>query len=164
MSEEKNKSADAVAERKLLLAKKDEHQKNLKEAKDEYASASESVKANEQSLAKAEKELKAATKELGDMQKELAATTQKESALSQALATVRGKVEQAKQAGKESQSQTAIHAALLEGSRSKILTGFCGKLGDLGSIDAKYDVAVSTACPQLNYYVGGNHGGRSEGC
>ena len=24
----------------------------------------------------------------------------------------------------------------------KILTGFCGKLGDLGSIDAKYDVAV----------------------
>ena len=68
------------------------------------------------------------------------------------------------QAGKESQSQTAIHAALLEGSRSKILTGFCGKLGDLGSIDAKYDVAVSTACPQLNYYVGGNHGGRSEGC
>ena len=86
------------------------------------------------------------------MQKELAATTQKESALSQALATVRGKVEQAKQAGKESQSQTAIHAALLEGSRSKILTGFCGKLGDLGSIDAKYDVAVSTACPQLNYY------------
>ena len=65
------------------------------------------------------------------------------------------------QAGKESQSQTAIHAALLEGSRSKILTGFCGKLGDLGSIDAKYDVAVSTACPQLNYYGRGNHGGRS---
>jgi len=65
----------------VLLAKKDEHQKNLEEVKDEYASASESVKANEQSLlAKAEKELKAATKELGDMQKEPAATTQKESA------------------------------------------------------------------------------------
>ena len=141
MSEEKNKSADAVAERKLLLAKKDEHQKNLKEAKDEYASASESVKANEQSLAKAEKD-KTATKELGDMLKELAATT-------------------GAQAGKESQSQTAIHAALLEGSRSKLLTGFCAKLGDLGSIDAKYDVAVSTACPQLNYYGRGNHGGRS---
>lgn len=31
---------------------------------------------------------------------------------------------------------------------------FCkGRLGDLGAIDSKYDVAISTACPQLNNIV-----------
>ena len=33
------------------------------------------------------------------------------------------------------------------------LTGILGRLGDLGSIDDKYDIAVSTACGQLDYIV-----------
>lgn len=33
------------------------------------------------------------------------------------------------------------------------ITGFHGRLGDLGVIDDKYDVAVSTACPRLNDLV-----------
>lgn len=31
--------------------------------------------------------------------------------------------------------------------------GLCGRLGDLGTIDDKYDVAVSTACGALNNIV-----------
>jgi len=33
------------------------------------------------------------------------------------------------------------------------LTGILGRLGDLGSIDDKYDIAVSTACSQLDHIV-----------
>ena len=33
------------------------------------------------------------------------------------------------------------------------IKGFHGRLGDLGSIDQKYDVATSTACPQLEFMV-----------
>ena len=33
------------------------------------------------------------------------------------------------------------------------LPGLCGRLGDLGTIDDKYDVAVSTACSALNNIV-----------
>ena len=33
------------------------------------------------------------------------------------------------------------------------ISGFYGRLGDLGTIDPQYDVAVSTACPALNNLV-----------
>jgi len=33
------------------------------------------------------------------------------------------------------------------------LTGVHGRLGDLGKIDKKYDVAISSSCPQLDYIV-----------
>jgi structural maintenance of chromosome 4 len=34
-----------------------------------------------------------------------------------------------------------------------LLSGIHGRLGDLGSIDSKYDTAISTASPQLDYIV-----------
>jgi len=33
------------------------------------------------------------------------------------------------------------------------LTGIVGRLGDLGTIDAKYDIAVSSASPKLDFFV-----------
>ncbi|RIA88715.1 hypothetical protein C1645_825949 [Glomus cerebriforme] len=32
-------------------------------------------------------------------------------------------------------------------------TSSIGRLGNLGAIDDKYDIAVSTDCPNLNYFV-----------
>ena len=42
---------------------------------------------------------------------------------------------------------------LLREKNSGRLPGLCGRLGDLGTIDDKYDVAVSTACGALNNIV-----------
>jgi hypothetical protein len=59
---------------------------------------------------------------------------------------------------------------LMAAKSSGEIPGVHGRLGDLGAIDARYDVAVSTACPALDYIVvettsdaqvGG--GGRGEG-
>ena len=47
-------------------------------------------------------------------------------------------------------SQNRIVQALVNESN---IPGVCGRLGDLGSIDPKYDVAVSTACGMLNCIV-----------
>ena len=41
----------------------------------------------------------------------------------------------------------------MEAKRSGEIPGVYGRLGDLGAIDARYDVAVSTACPALDYIV-----------
>ena len=43
--------------------------------------------------------------------------------------------------------------ALLEAARSGELPGVKGRLGDLGAIDPRYDVAASTAAPALDYIV-----------
>lgn len=41
----------------------------------------------------------------------------------------------------------------MEAKGKKQLTGIHGRLGDLGTIASKYDVAISTACGALNHIV-----------
>ncbi|XP_072993522.1 structural maintenance of chromosomes protein 4 [Typha latifolia] len=43
--------------------------------------------------------------------------------------------------------------AILQAKESKEIDGIYGRLGDLGAIDAKYDIAISTACSGLEYIV-----------
>ncbi|KAJ0984224.1 hypothetical protein J5N97_002580 [Dioscorea zingiberensis] len=50
-------------------------------------------------------------------------------------------------------SQGAVLKAILQAKESKEIDGIYGRMGDLGAIDAKYDVAISTACPGLDYIV-----------
>ncbi|XP_024540797.1 structural maintenance of chromosomes protein 4-like [Selaginella moellendorffii] len=50
-------------------------------------------------------------------------------------------------------SQGAVLRAVLQAKESGQIQGIYGRLGDLGAIDAKYDVAISTACGGLDYIV-----------
>lgn len=43
--------------------------------------------------------------------------------------------------------------SLLDAKRSGQLPGILGRLGDLGAIPPKFDVAVSTACNALDHIV-----------
>jgi len=61
-------------------------------------------------------------------------------------AEVRSKVTQSK-------SRNRIVQALMEAKRKGKLTGIVGRLGDLGTIDPKYDIAVSSACGRLDNIV-----------
>jgi hypothetical protein len=42
---------------------------------------------------------------------------------------------------------------LMDAKKAKKITGIHGRLGDLATIDAKYDVAITTACGALNNIV-----------
>nr|POF24307.1 structural maintenance of chromosomes protein 4 [Quercus suber] len=50
-------------------------------------------------------------------------------------------------------SQGSVLKAILQAKESNRIEGIYGRMGDLGAIDAKYDVAISTACPGLDYIV-----------
>ncbi|XP_058224074.1 structural maintenance of chromosomes protein 4-like isoform X2 [Rhododendron vialii] len=50
-------------------------------------------------------------------------------------------------------SQGSVLKAILQAKETNELKGICGRMGDLGAIDAKYDVAISTACAGLDYIV-----------
>ncbi|KMZ71392.1 Structural maintenance of chromosomes protein [Zostera marina] len=50
-------------------------------------------------------------------------------------------------------SQGSVLKAILQAKESKEIDGIYGRLGDLGAIDAKYDISISTACPGLDYIV-----------
>ncbi|KAL2499952.1 Structural maintenance of chromosomes protein 4 [Abeliophyllum distichum] len=50
-------------------------------------------------------------------------------------------------------SQGSVLKAIMEAKESNHILGIYGRMGDLGAIDANYDVAVSTACSGLDYIV-----------
>ncbi len=54
----------------------------------------------------------------------------------------------------QNQSQrNRVLECLMEEKRSGRIKGIFGRLGDLGAIDKQYDVAISTACPQLDHIL-----------
>lgn len=71
------------------------------------------------------------------------------SELEKQLSTLRPEVYSARQARESSQSRNRLESEL----HKLKLKGFYGRLGALGAINPKYDVAVSTAAPMLNHYV-----------
>ncbi|PKA51107.1 Structural maintenance of chromosomes protein 4 [Apostasia shenzhenica] len=51
------------------------------------------------------------------------------------------------------QSQGSVLKEILRAKECKEIEGIYGRLGDLGAIDVKYDIAISTACSALDYIL-----------
>lgn len=69
------------------------------------------------------------------------------------LAAARLKTQDAASTLVQAQNKNQVLANLYRLSKSGRITGFHGRLGDLGVIDDKYDVAISTACSALDSMV-----------
>ncbi|KAG8797776.1 hypothetical protein FRC16_008533 [Serendipita sp. 398] len=63
------------------------------------------------------------------------------------------KVEEAKSSQAQNRSANAVLDSLTKLSQTGRVQGFHGRLGSLGTIPDKYDIAISTACPILNNLV-----------
>ncbi|KAG0558584.1 hypothetical protein KC19_10G039500 [Ceratodon purpureus] len=69
-----------------------------------------------------------------------------EQALQQKVAELRSVIDAEK-------NQSSVVKAILQAKNSGQIEGIYGRLGDLGAIDPKYDVAISTACGGLDFIV-----------
>ncbi|EGG04364.1 uncharacterized protein MELLADRAFT_89441 [Melampsora larici-populina 98AG31] len=67
--------------------------------------------------------------------------------------SARQKADEAKTARSINSSKSQVLNSLSKLKQQGRLRGFHGRLGDLGRIDEKYDIAISTACPQLDNLV-----------
>ena len=92
-------------------------------------------------------------KQLKNTEQELAKFSQKESVIRAQLSGARQKADEAKASLSNSQSQGNVLNGLMRLKESGRIEGFHGRLGNLGTIDQKYDVAISTACPSLENLV-----------
>ena len=72
--------------------------------------------------------------------------------LSKKAADLSQRVEDGKSSQSSESGNSVVQALLGAKARGK-LAGIFGRLGDLGTIDDRYDVAVSTAVPQLNHIL-----------
>uniref|UniRef100_A0A8C8I9T3 Structural maintenance of chromosomes protein n=1 Tax=Oncorhynchus tshawytscha TaxID=74940 RepID=A0A8C8I9T3_ONCTS len=63
---------------------------------------------------------------------------------------LRQKVEEAKSSLSSNRSRGKVLDALMQQKRSGKISGILGRLGDLGAIDEKYDIAISSSCGSLD--------------
>lgn len=69
------------------------------------------------------------------------------------LNSQRQKVLEAKSSISTAENKSKVLTALNRLQKSGRISGFFGRLGDLGVIDDKFDIAISTACPRLDDMV-----------
>lgn len=69
------------------------------------------------------------------------------------LSVARQKADEARSSLSATQTQGNVLSGLKRLHDSGRIQGFHGRLGNLGTIDQKYDVAISTACPSLDNIV-----------
>ena len=148
-------SAIAVAQSELVILRERENAgaKGITdvEAKIETLQEAKEVKVVELQQCKAEK--KEILSELQSVQAELEELATKEAPLRSKLSGVRAKADEARSNFSANQTQGNVLDGLMRLKESGRIDGFHGRLGNLGTINQKYDVAISTACPQLDNMV-----------
>ncbi|KAJ7647405.1 RecF/RecN/SMC [Roridomyces roridus] len=151
---EKQSEVDVATSERDALAKKaksvqdalDEAGRNLKELRDD-----QQEKLAQQERHKAEKvaqqtAITKGEKQLKDAQQELQECRNKASSSRQRLAD-------AKRSVAENTSQSKVLDGLMRLKNAGRISGFHGRLGSLGTIPDKYDIAISTACSGLHHMV-----------
>lgn len=92
-------------------------------------------------------------KSLSDKQAELQKITNEDSQKSEELRNIRIRLEQSRSTFSANNSRGRVLDSLMEQKRKGTLPGIFGRLGDLGAIDEKYDVAISTGCGSLDHVL-----------
>jgi structural maintenance of chromosome 4 len=92
-------------------------------------------------------------KEMNKAQVELSKVSQKEPEIRSRLSGARQKADEARASLSNTQTQGNVLTGLMRLKESGRIDGFHGRLGNLGTIDQKYDIAISTACGALDNFV-----------
>jgi structural maintenance of chromosome 4 len=148
-------SAMAVAQSELdILREKDgAGAVAVAEVEAKLAALEESKETKTSELAECKAQKIEIQKQLQRTQAELDALAKKEPTIRSKLSDARQKADEARSSLSASQSQGNVLTGLMRMKESGRINGFHGRLGNLGAIDQKYDVAISTACPSLDNMV-----------
>ncbi|KAF9360829.1 hypothetical protein BGX34_007484 [Mortierella sp. NVP85] len=91
--------------------------------------------------------------QIAAMKQKLKEMTDREALLKERAVTARNRAQEARASQQKTQSRSAVLNNLMRQRDLGKINGIHGRLGNLGAIDDKYDVAVSTACPALDNIV-----------
>ncbi|KAK9457885.1 hypothetical protein V1511DRAFT_455014 [Dipodascopsis uninucleata] len=141
------------SELRMILDKKAHDQELIAEQESKIKSTIASGRSKESEVQELKTELQHVQEQIQLGEGECEGALQKLSQLKEKSDAARHKAEEARQAFVALQNQDAILNSLQRLSDTGRVHGFFGRLGDLGAIDEKYDVAISTACPSLNNLV-----------
>ena len=125
----------------------------LEEVQEKIKSLEESRKVKESETKELKSQKAKVEKDATKIQGDLSKLAQQEPEIRSQLSGARQKADEARASLSSTQSQGNVLSGLMRLKESGRIEGFYGRLGNLGTIDQKYDVAISTACPSLENLV-----------
>ncbi|KAF3906498.1 hypothetical protein ABW20_dc0106805 [Dactylellina cionopaga] len=128
-------------------------QKAIEAAEAKIISINEAFEVLDADYKVGQKEGRATMREIKRLEEEFHGFSQQEPEIKAALSNSRQKADEAKAALSATQNQGNVLNGLMRLKETGRIEGFHGRLGNLGAIDAKYDVAITTACPALENMV-----------
>lgn len=148
---------DALESAVLALSAFERKQKagegELAEAENRLSSVKNELSLAEKSRASLESQKAELASQVSTLEKEICAGENVQADVAASIATVQTTLAEANESLRQNNSGNAVISALMKEASSGRIKGVYGRLGDLGIIDAKYDVAISTACSMLNSIV-----------
>ncbi|KAF1956843.1 RecF/RecN/SMC protein [Byssothecium circinans] len=153
INEKQSAIAVAQSELDILRDKENAGAKGIAEVKAKIASFEESKESKAAELEECKAEKKKLEKEAQKIQAQIEKLSEKEPSLRTKLSGARQKADEARASLSATQTQGNVLTGLMRLKDSGRISGFHGRLGNLGTIDQNYDVAISTACPQLDNLV-----------
>jgi len=125
----------------------------IEQLKREHTECSQRLSVRELEGKDATKMRKDRVKLVGDAKQRLGQVTAQMEEVTQEAQATRVKAEEARSEFEQEHFRGRLIKAVYEQSKAGRLKGVYGRLGDLGTINKKYDVAVSTACSMLDAIV-----------
>ncbi|WVO23287.1 uncharacterized protein IAS62_004637 [Cryptococcus decagattii] len=153
ISEKQSAMDVAKSERDLLAEKATGILKSMQEAEEHLQSLRDGDSEKQEEYTRLKKEASKIKKLVAEGEAKIASMTTKWDQLRGKVSASRLKTDEARASLAADKSENAVLSSLNKLRDQGRIKGFHGRLGDLGVIDDKYDVAVTTACPTLNHLI-----------
>ncbi|KAK4985459.1 Structural maintenance of chromosomes protein 4 [Elasticomyces elasticus] len=153
VSEKQSATAVAQSELDILRERETSGATAIAEVEAKIVGLHEAKEAKASELAECHSQKKTVLREVRSLQAEIEQLVAKEPAVRSKLSSARQKADEARASLSATQTQGNVLTGLMRLKDSGRINGFHGRLGNLGAIEQKYDVAISTACPALDNLV-----------
>ncbi|KAK3094368.1 hypothetical protein FSP39_000811 [Pinctada imbricata] len=153
VNETKSTLSVAKSELDIYLSNQQSETNRLKDLQRKLEKAEVTLKDRNNEITQIDKNLPEVQKMVEKAKVDYQQAVEAEVKVTNQLRGMRNKVEEAKSSMNAARSQGKVIGALMDLKKSGRMPGVHGRLGDLGAIDNKYDVAISTACGALDHIV-----------
>ncbi|KAF1973586.1 condensin subunit Cut3 [Bimuria novae-zelandiae CBS 107.79] len=153
INEKQSAIALAQSELDMIYEKENAGAKEIEDVEAKIAALQESKHSKTEELEECKAQKKQAEKAVQKVQSQLDQLVQQEPVLRSKLSGARQNADEARASLSQSQNQGNVEDKLMKLRDQGRISGFHGRLGNLGTIDQKYDIAISTACSQLDNFV-----------
>ena len=149
------RSAVAVAQSELdiLREKEGAGAARMEEVQAKISSIEESVAAKQNDLEERKEQKAGLESEVTKLQDDLKNFVRKEPEIRAHVSNSRQRADEARVSLHSMQNRGSVLTGLMRLKESGRIDGFHGRLGNLGTIDEQYDIAISTACPSLENMI-----------